>query len=245
MEEYIPPHFWPHEPILDAFLQENPYPPPLAAYGPDTSLNASSSPIETHGLQVPRAYKGAIFPFAQHPLGMDMLADFITAGGLRSKPTFAMAYRSDQGTPVNLIIAEKWPQLLMHRPLRANGTFLGNRQIRLDCISEVMGLCRPAAAPKFDSDIETIEDNGYPPHSILSRLQPGRFISSFGIIPSLAGLEIHETCRAAWPYQWIGDISPLERWRRALFNLYGVKGFAKLARDTTGAKHTHANEFLD
>jgi len=98
MEEYIPAQFWPYEPIVCAYLQVGLSLPPRYAFHPVFDVNSSAAPLSTNWMQIPWAYKSAIFPFAEHPQGLDLLAAFINAGGLLSKPIFAMAYRAEHGT---------------------------------------------------------------------------------------------------------------------------------------------------
>ena len=178
-------------------------------------------------------------------LGTEELASFAAADGILGKPNFVLAYRTDKGAPVNLWIAEKWPQLQLHRPLRVCPLYLANVQARMDFIMNKEGMCRPANAPTGSAVAGKTGENCYPPHSILARLQPDRYQSSFGIWPCPVGLAVHETCRAAWPFQWDDITSPLERLRRSLFSLCGVLGFARTARDTTRHRHMFADGFLD
>ena len=106
---------------------------------------------------------------------------------------------------------------------------------------------RPATPPTEFTDADNFHggENCYPPHSILARLKPARYQSSLGIWPSLFGRNSHEACRATWPFQFIDTTTPLERLRRSLFNLYGVRGFAERARNLTGHRDMLADGFLD
>ena len=144
MRDYIPPQFWPHEPILDACMHDAPTMIVLPEVPSSTTSVSSGNPIRTHWVQVPRAYKSALAPMSRLPLGMDELANFITAGGLLGPPAFVLAYRTDCGAPVNLRIAAKWPQLQLHRPLRACPSFGANVKARIEFIMDKKGLFRPA-----------------------------------------------------------------------------------------------------
>jgi hypothetical protein len=244
MGDYIPPYFWPHEPILDACIHDGPIRGmPCGPSGVDPVTNGN--PIWTNWMQVPHAYKATLSPLTRLALGSEELASYAAADAILGESNFVLVYRTDKGAPVNLWMADKWPQLQLHRPLRGCPLYLANLQTRLDFIMNKEGMYRPANAPTGFAVAGKTGENCYPPHSILARLQPARYQSSFGIWACPIGLAIHEACRAAWPFQWDAITSPLELLRRSLFNLYGVVGFASTARDTTRHRHMFADGFLD
>ena len=244
MEDYIPPQFWPHEPILDSCIHDGPIRGmPCGPSGVDPVTNGN--PIWTNWLQVPYAYKATLSPLTRLALDSGELASYAAADAILGEPDFVLAYRTDKGTPVNLWMAEKWPQLQLHHPLRGCPLHLANVRTRLDFILNKKGMFGPAIAPAGSSVEGRTGEIFVPPHSILARLQPARYRSSFGIWACPMGLALHEACRAAWPFQCEENTSPLERLRRSLFSLYGVTGFASMARDTTRHGHMLADGFLD